>query len=85
MYTVESNNDQDSSFTRDTCFEWCLSVDAEKGPDFVIGEEMCCDFEGWSDGTYECNLFGEGIVEDQDMDAYPDRVFMSNVFPHGYV
>ena len=31
-------------------------------PEMTWGGEMCCDYEEWSDGTFNCNLFVGGYT-----------------------
>ena len=44
---------------------------------------MCCDYEKWQDGSFNCYLYAGGVQVDQDMEDYPDDEFNSVVFAHG--
>ena len=82
QFVVEEIIVTDPTFDATQCYNWCLEVDAGVASDYNAGDNMCCDFERWVDGSFNCYLYAGGKTVDQDMNDYPDDVFSSLVFPH---
>ena len=82
QFVIEEYTSTDAAYNSDSCFQWCLDIDTVEGANYNAGDDMCCDFEEWQDGTYNCYLYAGGVTVVQDMADYPDDTFNSNVFPH---
>ena len=81
QFVVEEYTSSDVNYDSTTCFEWCLAKDAG-AMGYTAGDDMCCDFEKWVDGTFNCYLYAGGKTVPQDMDDYPNDEFNSVIFPH---
>ena len=82
QFVIEEKTSTAEDYTKEQCFEWCVNTDKVEGSNYDSGEDMCCDFEEWSDGSFNCYLYAGGNQIKQDMDDYPDDIFNSVVFPH---
>ena len=82
QFVIDEYTSTDSNYNADTCFQWCVDLDKVEGSNYKSGDDMCCDFEEWQDGTFNCYLYAGGLTVSQDMNDYPDDTFNSNVFPH---
>ena len=82
QFVIEEKTSTAEDFSIDQCFEWCVATDKVEGSNYQTGEDMCCDYEEWSDGSFNCYLYAGGNQIKQDMNDYPDDVFNSVVFPH---
>ena len=43
---------------------------------------MCCDYEEWQDGTFNCYLYSGGSVLPVNENDFPEDKFANWVFPH---
>ena len=43
---------------------------------------MCCDYEEWQDGTFNCYLYSGGAVLAVNENDFPEDKFANWVFPH---
>ena len=82
QYVVDELTSTDKTFNQQTCWEWCLNIDTAEGTSYSNGADMCCDFEAWVDGSFNCYLYSGGLEVPQDMNDYPEDSFSSIVFPH---
>ena len=82
QFVIDEMTSTSEDFNKDQCFEWCLATDKVEGTNYDAGADMCCDFEEWSDGSFNCYLYAGGKQIQQDMNDYPDDTFNSNIFPH---
>ena len=41
----------DQVTTEEECYQFCYETDEKYKNDYIKGEDMCCDFEMWSDGS----------------------------------
>ena len=57
------NIDSDFYYTTEECAYFCETTDQETG-DIAYGDALCCDFEAWEDGSYDCTLYkGDSTLE----------------------
>ena len=72
----------DYFYTSDECTRFCEAADQED-EDIEYGTKLCCDYEDWTDGTYDCTLYetDKVIVNEYELD-YED-VFYSFLFVSG--
>ena len=40
------------------CVEFCKSISEKISYDDADDKYLCCDYESWSDGSYNCYLYG---------------------------
>ena len=43
---------------------------------------MCCDYEEWTDGTYNCYLYAGGKTIKTDPTQFPNEYFSNLIFRH---
>ena len=79
---IEQFETTDKTYSYYKCHQWCLEVDKQNGPYYDQGSDMCCDFEKWSDGSFNCYLYAGGEQLTQNKEDYPNDKFQSIVFPH---
>ena len=44
-------------FNTDDCKEFCRQTTKENMQEFYWGDELCCDFEAWQDGSFNCYVY----------------------------
>ena len=86
QYVVaDSLNDAGSQFdTTCPCFQWCKEQDSLASKQYKDGVGMCCGYEKWSDGSYNCYLYAGNKTEPQDTATFKEDTFASYTFPHLY-
>ena len=68
---------ENPEYNEDYCADFCRQVlnekiyDANGGYYNGNGKNYCCDFEAWSDNTFNCYLYEGTEVTEQDMNEYP--------------
>ena len=50
------NISSDYYYTTEECSYFCETTDQSNG-DIAYGDGLCCDFEAWEDGSYDCTLY----------------------------
>ena len=45
----------------DDCGDWCMQVDAAD-KSIPRDSDLCCDYEMWEEGTFECSLYRGSVV-----------------------
>lgn len=74
-------------YSSDQCSYFCQTSDQERD-DITYGTDLCCDFEQWADGSYDCTLYqvdpaGEAtLVNSFENDGSGDE-FQSMTFSSG--
>ena len=48
-------------------------------------QQMCCDYEKWSDGSYNCLLYAGGNTKQKDASIFKNEMFSNIVFAHQIV
>ena len=44
-------------FTMDDCAKFCKQILNDQGDAYDWGDKFCCDYEEWSDYTFNCYLY----------------------------
>ena len=65
------NMGADYFYSTDECQLFCEQADQEAS-DIMYGDSLCCDYEQWEDGTYDCTLYNSGLVEDNEFPTQVD-------------
>ena len=81
---IQSINSFDPEFSEWQCFNFCEGVNNNKAEWYKVdyGENLCCDYEEFQDGSKSCSLYLGAEKEEQDLERYPDEYFSSFVMPH---
>ena len=81
---IQTKTSFDPDFGLWDCYDFCESVNNNKAEWYKVdyGENLCCDFEEFQDGSKSCSLYLGEEKQDQDLSIYPDESFQSFVLPH---
>ena len=70
------------SFSTEECAYFCETADQTVGT-IEYGTELCCDYQSWADGTFDCVLYETGVVitndfvGDESGDLFESMLFAS--------
>ena len=76
-------------YSNEECSFFCETTD-QNDVTIKYGDQLCCDYESWEDGTYTCSLYNTGVTLSNDypttLDAEGNPMgndFQSMVFASG--
>ena len=65
------------------CADFCRTSLEDMPEDYVgYGRMYCCDYEAWSDDTFNCYLYEGTKTENQDYFEYPNEYFSHFIFSY---
>ena len=74
---IQTKTSFDPDFGLWDCYDFCESVNNNKAEWYKVdyGENLCCDFEEFQDGSKSCSLYLGEEKQYQDLRVYPDESF----------
>ena len=67
LQIVEEQYSSDPTYNKAACEKFCLESVEKNNKSFYFGDALCCDFEQWNDGTFNCYLFEGDKTQLQDL------------------
>ena len=75
--------ESDFYYSQDQCASFCEQSD-QQDTTISYGTSLCCDYEQWADGSYDCTLYkGNTTVENQFVNDGSGDEFQSMTFESG--
>ena len=67
---------ENPKYTEGYCKDFCKRTLDDMPEEWVgYGKKLCCDYEAWSDNTFNCYLYEGQASENQDYEEWPNEYF----------
>ena len=80
---VSEEFSSDPSYNKATCTQFCKKTVQQNNKNYYFGDVLCCDYEEWADGTFDCYLYEGGKTQLQDINSMEEHYFASFIFYFG--